>query len=458
MPTGFFKYLMLHKVPLLLAVISIGFYLVFGYDLERTDFGKLLLLYLALFVFHVKLIQLEPQNFKFLLCCGLLFRLVLFFVEPNLSQDFYRFIWDGQLVKNGINPYLHTPEQILEWSQIPIPNHKILYSGMGELSAQHFSNYPPFNQITFAIAAFIGGKSILGSILVLRVQIILADVGILYFGSKLLKLFKSNSNYMFWYFLNPLVILELTANLHFEGVMLFFFVWALYLLFETKWIAAAPVYALSVMTKLVPILFLPLFLRYLGLKKSIGFYVLIFGVCMLLLIPFYSQMFINNYSETVGLWFSNFEFNAGIYNLIKYIGLHFFEAKPWLLIKSYGKLMAITVIGFTLVLTFSRKNENFKTLMGSMLWTLFTYLALSSTVHPWYIIFLLTLSIFTKYKFPILWTLVVILSYWAYSNSEYTENPWLLGIEYLAVFALLIYELTNNSVKTLGFFKKISGN
>nr|WP_298997138.1 mannosyltransferase [uncultured Allomuricauda sp.] len=458
MPNQLLRYIALHKIPLLLVVTSIAFYWVFGYDLDRTDFLKLLLLFIALFICHLKLIQFEKWNFKLLFVTGVLFRLVFLFAEPNLSQDFYRFIWDGQLIKNGINPYLYTPNQILEWSQIPIANYETLYTGMGELSAKHFSNYPPLNQIMFTIATFFGGKSILGSTIALRVQIILADIGILYFGSRLLKLLNSNPNKVFWYFLNPLVILELSGNLHFEGVMLFFFVWSMYLLSKERWISAAPIYALSILTKLVPILFLPLFLRYLGFRKSAGFYTLVVLSCVLLLSPFFTPIFIDNYSETVGLWFSNFEFNAGIYNVVKSIGVNFFEAKPWELIKTYGKIMALSVIGIALILSFFRKNENFKILIQSMLWLLFAYLALSSTVHPWYIIFFLTLSLFTEYKFPILWTLMAILSYWAYSNPDFTENLWLLAIEYFVVFAFFIYELTTKSAKKLDFFKKPSSN
>ncbi|TAI48009.1 polyprenol phosphomannose-dependent alpha 1,6 mannosyltransferase MptB [Flagellimonas allohymeniacidonis] len=452
------SYWRLHKYPILFVLGSLLFYVSFAYDLNRTDFVKLITLYAGMSFLCLKLIQFEKRNFKFLLISGLLFRLVFLWMEPNLSQDFYRFIWDGELIKNGINPYIHLPKDLILQNNLPISNADQLFAGMGELSAKHFSNYPPLNQIIFTIAAFFGGGSIPGSVIAMRLLIIMADIGVLLFAGKLLKHLNLSPDFAFWYFLNPLVIIELTGNLHFEGVMLFFFVWALYLVSKGKWRVAAPVYALSIMTKLVPILFLPLFLRYFGIKKSIGFYFFTGTACLLLLLPFYSSVFVDNYSETVGLWFSNFEFNAGLYNLVKHIGTTYFDAKPWELIKSYGKVMVLAVIGITLVLAFFRKNEHFNTLLKSMLWVLACYLFLSSTVHPWYIVFLLVLGIFTKYRFPLVWSITVMLSYWAYSNPDYTENLWLLLIEYLAVFGVMIYELTAKEGKKLDFFKKLGAN
>ncbi|MEL6305480.1 MAG: glycosyltransferase 87 family protein [Bacteroidota bacterium] len=454
MPNPLIKHLMVLRIPLLLALGSILLYAGFAYDLVRTDFIKLISLYAALFFFSVKLVQTAQWNFRFLVIVGVLFRLVFLWATPNLSQDFYRFIWDGNLVINGLNPYLYTPNEILDWKQIPIANHPQLFEGMGELSAKHFSNYPPFNQALFAIAALFGGKSILGSVIVLRLQIILADIGLLYFGKKLLDQLEKPTYTIFWYFLNPLVIIELTGNLHFEGVMLFFMVWALYLILKKNWSTAAPLYALSILTKLLPILFLPLFLRFLGIKKSIGFYVLVIASCILLLLPFYNPNFVGNYGETIGLWFSNFEFNAGIYNLVKSIGVHFFDAKPWLLVKDYGSTIALLVVLATIGMAFFRKNEQSKTLMTSILFSLTLYFLLSSTVHPWYLVTLLFLGLGGGYRFVLVWTAVVFLSYSAYANPEYQENLWLLAVEYLIVFGFLFYEISRNKGNLFQFFKK----
>ena len=388
--------------------------------------------------------QFEKWNFKFLLVAGILFRLTFLIAEPNLSQDFYRFIWDGELFNQGINPYLNSPNDLIENSKLQTPNSKALYNGMGTLHAKHFSNYPPINQFLFAISSLLGMGSILGSIIWMRIFIALADIGVLYFGRKLLQNLNLSPHVAFWYFLNPLVITELTGNLHFEGVMLFFFVWAMYLISSNRYLLASPIYAASIMVKLVPLLFLPLFIRYFGFKKSTAFYLLTVLSCLVYLIPFYEPQFIDNYSATIGLWFSNFEFNAGTYNLVKHIAVSNFDAKPWELIKSYGTFVKITAVALILLLAFLRKHKKLTSLFTSMVIVLTSYYLLSSTVHPWYLVFLLGLSLFTQYRFTILWTGLVILSYYAYSQHDFKENLWLLTIEYLLVFGYLSYEITKN--------------
>ena len=447
MPKKLASYLALHKYSILIALLSLAFYYTFAYHLERTDFIKLLSLFAALFFLCFKLVQFEKYNFKFILGAGIIFRLVFLFAEPNLSQDFYRFIWDGELVSHFINPYLKVPNTLIEQSDLVIANAQELYNGMGGLSARNFSNYPPLNQLLFAMAAFLGGKSILGSVFVMRITIILADIGIFYFGRKLLKNINQSPHLIFWYFLNPLVLIELTGNLHFEGVMLFFFVWALYLLSVHKWQWAAVVFACSILVKLVPLLFLPLFLNHFKFKKTVIFYMIVGVTSLLFLVPFYSPEFIHNYSETIGLWFSNFEFNAGLYNAIKQIAIQF-DVKPWELIKTYGKITPVVTVVVVILLTFLRKNQNLSVLITSMLWVLTLYYFMSATVHPWYVIFLVVLTAFTKYRYAIIWSAGVVLSYYAYSLTDFKENLWLLAVEYIAVFTFLIYELIAYRNKT----------
>ncbi|MCK5441874.1 MAG: mannosyltransferase [Maribacter sp.] len=446
------SYWRLHKIPLLLAILSIGFYYFFAYHLERTDFLKLITLFGSLFFLCYKLIQFEKWNFKFLLVVGILFRLVFLIAEPNLSQDYYRFIWDGELVGNFINPYLHLPNTLIEQQDLIVSNAQELHQGMGTLSARHFSNYPPLNQFLFALATFLGGKSILGSVITMRMIILFSDLAIFYFGRKLLKNLNLSPHLIFWYFLNPLIIVELTGNLHFEGVMLAFFVASLYLLSIKKWVLAAVLYALSISVKLVPLIFLPLFLKHFGLKKSIPFFAIIGITSVILLAPFFSTEFITNYSNTIGLWFSNFEFNAGLYNVIKQFAIQF-EIKPWKLIKTYGKITPYVIIILVLLFTFLRKNQKLSVLISSMLWILTIYYFLTTTIHPWYIIFLALLTIFTQYKYALVWSLLVILSYYAYSQISFKENLGLLAVEYIAVYGFLIFELFRHKGQKLLFRK-----
>ena len=140
-----------NKTYSLVIISSVALYSSFAYDLARTDFTKLILLYIALFVFAYQLVEKSGLNFKFLVGLGLLFRFIFLLATPNLSQDFYRFIWDGQMLLEGFNPYLYTPDQIMNQASTKIPLAQELYTGMGALSASHFTNYPPLNQLDLNI-------------------------------------------------------------------------------------------------------------------------------------------------------------------------------------------------------------------------------------------------------------------------------------------------------------------
>lgn len=472
----FFK---LNKAYLLMVLASFLFYLSFAYDLLRTDYVKLIMLYGALFFLFYKLIHLYRGDITFLTYIAFGFRSVFILAIPNLSQDFYRFIWDGRMILEGFNPYLYTVESFMSNGEFPVSSAKELYLGMGSLNASHYTNYPPINQLCFVVANLLPGKSILGSVVGIRLIIIAADFGTLYFGKKLLEKLKIPIYNIFWYILNPFIIIELTGNLHFEGVMIFFLIWSLYLLYIGKWPWAAVVLALSISVKLIPLIFLPLFFQWfakgninqscnneitsslspnnnikkvstkpvlsgvevLNLTKLTIFYAIIGLTTVVLFAPFYSSEFINNYSKTVTLWFQTFEFNASLYYLAREIGYLF---RGYNEIAIIGKTSAIIVILFVLALSFIRKNKNIVQLITAMLLVLSFYYFTSTTVHPWYIATLLILGVFTKYKFPLVWSFVIIFSYLAYINinkADKSENLWVIAIEYIIVYGVFIWEV-----------------
>ena len=450
-----------------LLITSCVLYFFTGYFLERTAFYQWVLVWFSLFGCFFLLTQNNHLRFKNLVGIAILFRLVLLFQIPNLSQDFYRFIWDGRMLFEGLNPYLSLPETFIQHGLSPISEAKELYMGMGELNGSHYTNYPPLHQLCFLIAAIISSKSIFGAVLVLRVILILADIGILYFGSKLLKKLNLPVRNIFWYFLNPFIIIEMTGNLHFEPIMLFFFVWALYQLSQKKWLLAALLIACSISVKLIPLLFLPLFyqwfmkpsntihknrpkedsLKSLQFAKLSTFYLLIMMGTVVLFLPFYTPELIDNYFNSVGLWFQKFEFNASFYYLFREIGYIF---RGWNEIAIIGKIIPILTLLFLGGITFFRKNNTLKTLIPALLFGLSFYYFTTTTMHPWYLATLVLLCVFTKYRFPIVWSVTIILSYQAYANVPWKENFWFLFLEYLFVFSYLIFEIKkkNNGLST----------
>jgi len=480
---------------ILAVIVSIGLFFLFAYNLDRTNFTKLITLYLGLFIPFLYFMKKEKMNFPFLVAIAILFRLVFLFTIPNLSQDFYRFIWDGRMIFEGLNPYISLPQTFIEQRNFPVNQAVDLYAGMGNLNGSHFTNYPPINQLNFLIAAIFSNSSILGAVIVLRLQIILADIGIIYFGKKILERLNLPIHHIFLYALNPFIIIELTGNLHFESVMLFFLMWSLYLLLQKKWLWAAVVLGISVSVKLIPLLFLPLFFQWFknqtvianyhselaeekvkqshldkeitssltprndtklsflrrqeskhkrrwipafaGMTKLILFSLIVIVVNIILFLPFLSSELISSYTNSVGLWFLNFEFNASLYYIAREIGYLF---RGWNEIAIIGKILPAIAVVFLAIITFFRKNKSPQQLITALLIGLSFYYFTTTTMHPWYLSTLVLLSVFTKYRYAIVWSVVMILSYQAYANNPWRENLWFVGLEYSFVFGVLTYE------------------
>jgi len=203
---------------------------------------------------------------------------------------------------------------------------------------------------------------------------------------------------------------------------------------------------LSVSTKLIPLIFLPLFFQWFwkkeysfpeGIANLTKYYLVALGTVIITFLPFLSSEFMTNYLATNALWFQNFEFNASIYYIIREIG--------WNIIETVGKILPLIVIAFIIGITFFRKNTSFIQLVTAMLFSISFYFLLSTTIHPWYVATPLLLCVFTKYRFPVVWSATVMLSYIAYNGIMVEENFWLITLEYGIVAGYAIWEI---------FFKK----
>ncbi len=412
-------------------------YVYFAYFVQRSDFEFLFLLYSLLFAGSIYLYKSNISD-SILYRLTLFIKIVLLFSIPHLSQDFFRFIWDGRILQMGYNPYLYTPEFLSKNGDFFISEMKYLLDGMGPLSFSNHSNYPPFNQLFFRIAAIFGHNSVLVSIVVMKLFLLIADYIVYKYGQRLLELLGQNPRKIFLYILNPLLILEVHANLHFEGMMVALLVLSLYFFQISKNTFSGVFMALSVSTKLIPLMFLPLFYPILGLQLSVKYFFIVGFFILLLFIPFIDQDLISKYSSTIALWFTNFEFNGSVYYVIRELG---YITKGYNIIQIFGKIMPLIVVLLVFIITLFKDNSSTLKVIQNMMWVLAIYFFLATTIHPWYILTLLFLSVFTHYTFPLVWSFTIFASYSAYSKDTFQENYLLIFLEYIIVLSVLGFEL-----------------
>ena len=416
-----------------------------GYQTPRESFNQFIALYLAAFLaFYVLWLNRQEWNFKTFLVFAVMLRLLLLLAVPELSNDFYRFIWDGELMTKGVSPYAHVPNDLVSQDMFYSSQYmKMLWRGMGDLSQANYSCYPVFNQFLFAIPAGLF-ESIQGNVISLKVIMILGDLGAIYFGKKILDHLQKPTHLIWLYALNPFVILEFTGNLHFEGVMICFILGAIFYVLKNKWVPAALFFALAIQVKLIPLILLPFLFKKLKWRKSLGFSALtafvVLGLGMLMI----NAQFYANINSSLDLYFKSFEFNASIFNLIREYRLMTLGYDN---VALDGPLLA--KIGFVIILLLAvlRAVRDDQQLFAGFMFAFVTYYLFATTVHPWYISLVLVFSIFTKYKLGLVWSMVVMLSYYAYSNPDFHENYVLIGIEYVLVVVVLLVEVIKNTKK-----------
>lgn len=417
-----------------LLLLSFGAYILTGYHIERGNFIQLISVYTGLFLASYILIKhrkhVDPD---LLLSVSVIFRFCLLFSIPALSDDFYRFIWDGRIQQLNFNPFDHTPRQVLTRSSdaflhqlFPLLN-----------SPDYFSVYPQLCQSIFRIAAWIGQDNLLINVIVLKSMILLSEISTIILLRKLLNIEERDKTLVLIYTLNPLVIIELSGNIHFEAFMISFFLLTIWLIKKNKTNYSAVSLSLAIQAKLLPLITLPLMVRELGWRKAIWYGVLCLAITILIsLSTINSFERISNISESLNLYYGKFEFNAGVYTLFRSIGW-------WIL--GYNPINTVTKILFLLSIAgmiwiYLKKTD----LLSGFFWLLTIYLAFSAIVHPWYLCPLIALSPFVRYRFALLWSALIPLSYIAYSTLPYSENTFLIAVEYILVAGFLIREHLKN--------------
>jgi len=186
-------------------------------------------------------------------------------------------------------------------------------------------------------------------------------------------------------------------------------------------------------------MFLPFFIRRLGWKKAIIYFTIIGVSLVALFAPLFSSVFLSNIGSSIGLYFQRFEFNGSIYYFLRWLGL---VISGHNLIEGLGPILALIV--FFTIISRTRKETNLSTLhlIRQMLFSLTLFLFLTTTVMPWYLSGLILFSVFTGHRYTIIWSFMILLTYVNYSYPIFEENFWVVGVEYLVVWAVVWKEWT----------------
>ncbi|MDX1371854.1 MAG: hypothetical protein R3321_05255, partial [Nitrososphaeraceae archaeon] len=406
-------------------------YILLSYFTHRSDSIILLCSYSLLFISYVSFIYLaDSYKLKQLFFSAFFIRLLILFAIPNLSDDVYRFIWDGRLWLQGVDAYHFVPKYLVD--NYPKLIDTELYKQIN--SPEYFTIYPPLNQLIFLGSAYF--DNILYSILFIKLTVLSAEIfGLLGIYKLIKKGYISEKTFILYAF-NPLVILELVGNLHFEAFVICFLIWSVYFLNKRDTLRSGAFTGLAIGFKILPVLLLASFFKKFTFSKYLLFISIALITALLSIIPLFNTHIFTGISESAQLYFQNFEFNASIYYLVRAIG---YKIYGYNIIETAGPY--ITLVGILSISIYNIYIDSKVNIWERMLFSWFIYCLFSMTVHPWYIVPMILFGSMSNYKFPVLWSFLIFFTYIGYTDQGFQENLIVTAIEYILVLIFAVFEV-----------------
>ena len=342
---------------------------------------------------------------------AVVFRLVLLPVPPELTDDFYRYLWDGHVQLHGVNPYLYAPaDPALEALRTP---------WHGLINSPSVSTiYPPLAQIVFLVNALLGG-TILG-LKVVWVGLDLVTAFLL--GRVASRSGRDPRAVLTLYLWSPLLIIETAWNGHLETLGLVFIALILYVGVHPARVGMA--LALATLAKFAPAAALPPLWRRYGWRM-----VVTFGVTLAVLhLPYMSAgtMLWGGLSTFAEHW----RFQEGAFAVLEWI-----IPGPVAPRVAVG-LMVLAVIAWT---TWRRYDAE-----KALFWILGAGLLVSHTIHPWYVLWALPFAALRRSRGWILLSGLVFLGYWGletyHTQGVWPQPVWARVLLWAPVLGLLAYD------------------
>src|SRR5579875_947259 len=128
----------------------------FGFEIGRfwIGFEDVALLSGLVYLGAVVLVRTQPVNRAtvwIVVGFAVAMHLMTYFVDPFLSSDIYRYVWDGMVQHHGISPYRYVPgDPVLQWLRAP---YQEIFDNINRRDYAR-TIYPPVAQMVYWAAAW----------------------------------------------------------------------------------------------------------------------------------------------------------------------------------------------------------------------------------------------------------------------------------------------------------------